>query len=163
MVPQEEMQGRKCPGGKECQEDRRKVRGRGTDTLWPGQWNRSTSRVHLFQARVTEETQEGDWAFPMSQNPQRWGLAPEQPFVPGWHRFTGRGLLLVLGTISALIPLTRSWKSTVAPLSRSFSKISKWPSREARCSAVRWNCPQRSCQGLASGPGSEPLSPKVEA
>lgn len=37
--------------------------------------------------------------------------------------------------------LTRSWKSTVAPCSSSFSRISMCPSSEARCSAVRWNCP----------------------
>lgn len=49
-------------------------------------------------------------------------------------------------------PLTRSWKSTVAPFSRSFSSISMCPSREARCSAVRRNCPQRDCQARVPYP-----------
>lgn len=61
------------------------------------------------------------------------------------------GAELTSHPIPALL-LTRSWKSTVAPLSRSFSRISMWPSKEARCSAVRRNCPQRDCQGLTSSP-----------
>lgn len=94
----------------------------------------------------------------MSQDVERYSLPLLAAF---WHRFDMKQNSADTRSTFYLPPntrpLTRSWKSTVAPFSRSFSNISMWPSREARCNAVRRNCPP---ERLVR---PEPVSHQIEA
>lgn len=155
-----ELQGRACPWGKDPSQEGReisrgRVQGRTVTLQWLGSgWSRAgePSGGPLVQARFTDKAWGGGGAHTSSHNTLAVGPGPEAVYLcPRWEVCRDRESISA-GPTSCPSPntcllLTRSWKSTVAPLSRSFSRISMWPSREARCRAVRRNCPQRNSQG----------------
>ena len=169
-----ELQGRVCPRGNDPSQEgreisRARVQGRTVALQWLGSgW--SGAREPLGSISPSQIYRQGlgrRWCPHKFTQHTSGGAWPRRQFVyvPG-GRSAGTGSLLVLDPPAAPHPapallLTRSWKSTVAPLSRSFSRISMWPSREARCRAVRRNCPQRNSQGPSLTPSSTQIETRA--